>query len=290
MRGRAVMKKSKKHEEIAPSKDAADRVRHLLQQHWAGNQNQMARDVGCSQSSLSRVVRGESQPGKRLLKLIADFGVDPDWIFHGRGEPGLGKTQTEVAFALPVTQTLLAGPATEHPDRIQGQQFPVAAALYQPSRCWYELPDRAAILWHPEAHLAPRDLLLLEYDLRRFESVFEMDGKTVVAWVESQSFRQERHLEIGRLEYTSGPDEASLTLATGAPEHVRWKGVKHVRAHAVMKDRKTGQKIQLGRTTVPVVKDRQGRLHAVPDSGMQSIDYRIDRPDIVAVCVGMFRR
>ena len=139
------MKKSKRHAETAPSRDAADRVRHLLQQHWAGNQNQMARDVGCSQSSLSRVVRGESQPGKRLLKLIADFGVAADWIFHGRGEPGLGKTQAEVAFALPITQNLLAGPATEHPDRIQGQQFPVAAALYQASRCWYELPERAAI-------------------------------------------------------------------------------------------------------------------------------------------------
>ena len=150
----------------------SDRIRYLLDNFWAGNQNQMARDLGCSQSSLSRVVSGKRQAGKRLLKRITDFGVGPKWLFQGVGEPMAERPRPPagVDFRLPVVTDPLPGPPGEHRDRLPAYEFPVAPALFAASRCWYEIPEGAGILLNEDARLLARDLLLLEYDLGRFHA------------------------------------------------------------------------------------------------------------------------
>ncbi len=267
----------------------ADRIRYLLANCWAGNQNQMARDLGCSQSSLSRVVSGKLRPGKRLLKLITDFGVSPKWLFQGIGEPLAERPRPPagVDFRLPVVTYPLAGPPGEHRDRLQGHEFPVAPALFAASRCWYEIPEGTGILRNEQARLMPRDLLLLEYDLGRFHDLFEMDRRIAVAWVDSP--QGQRHLEVGVLQYSSGPDPY-LIMIVGEPDLRRWKDVQPVAARIVTKDRTSGRIIQLGSTTELVLRDRDGHIEAIGDNLRQPVSYGIGRADVVAVCVGMFRR
>jgi hypothetical protein len=134
----------------------------------------------------------------------------------------------------------------------------------------------------------PHDLLLLEYDLGRFHDLFEIDNRMAVAWVKSP--RQERHLEVGVLEYLSGPDEEILVLVVGEPDYRRWKNVKYVGARIVRKDKTSGRAVKLGTTTVPVLVGSEGNIEPISDNMRHPISYRISQTDVVAICVGMFRR
>jgi hypothetical protein len=215
-----------------------------------------------------------------------------EWLRQGRGEPLTERRResSSIDFRLPVVTSLLAGPPNEHRDRLQGQEFPVAAALFGTTRCWYEIPAGAGILRHEDTCLKPHDLVLLEYDLGRFHDLFEMDGRIAVAWVESQSLRQERHLEAGVIEYSPGPDDEDLELIVGEPDYRRWKNVKYVEARVVRKDKSTGRVIRLGTTNVPVQVNPDGHLEPLGPNARQPISYRIRRGDIVAVGLGMFRK
>jgi hypothetical protein len=237
------------------------------------------------------VVTGKLRPGKRLLKLITDFGVSPDWLLQGKGQPLVERPRPAagVDFRLPVVTSPLPGPPGEHRDRLDGHEFPVAPALYGTTRCWYELPDGAGILRHQEVRLLPHDLLLLEYDLGRFHDLFDMDNRIAVARVKSS--RQQRHIEVGVIEYSSGPDDDEcLMLVVGDPDYGRWKNVKFLEAQIVKKDKATGRIIRLGPTSVPALVDSEGHIEPLSDNLRQPICYRINQTDVVAVCVGMFRR
>jgi transcriptional regulator with XRE-family HTH domain len=285
-----MTKKPSKSRSIPPDSAEAERIRYLLEHRWGGNQNEMARAIRCSQSSLSRVVSGKLRPGKRLLNLVTDFGVSREWLTQGKGEPLAERPNPSGAtdFRLPVVTDLVPGSPAEHGDRLQGHEFPVAPALYSKSRCWYEVPEGAGILRNEEVRLMSHDLLLLEYDLGRFHDLFEMDRRIAVAWVTSS--RDVRHLEVGVLEYFIGPDEETLALVVGEPDFRRWKEVKYVGGQIVKKDRTSGRLVRLGDTTVPVLVTSEGNMERLPDNMRQPIVYRISRPDVVAVSMGMFRR
>jgi hypothetical protein len=189
-----------------------------------------------------------------------------------------------------VVRSPLPGPPSEHADLLQGHDFPVAAAMYRTTRCWYEVPANAGILRHEEVHLLPHDLLLLEYDLGRYHDLFEMDRQIAVVWVESKLLGQKRHLEVGVIEYYCGPDEDDLAMVVGEPDYRRRKDVKFVSAQIVKKNTAANRISRLGTTTVPVSVDGEGNLKPLSDNERQPITYSIQRSDIVAVCVGMFRR
>ena len=64
------------------------RLNRVLDVKFRGNQSEMARATGVSQASLSRVIRGVQEPGRRLMCAVAALpGVDDVWMFTGRGEP-----------------------------------------------------------------------------------------------------------------------------------------------------------------------------------------------------------
>ena len=288
---------AKKPRNLAPpdsQRSEVDRIRHLLENHWGGNQNEMARAIGCSQSSLSRVFSGASRPGKRVLKLIADHAeVNSEWLYHGRGEPLVDKSElrTTADLRLPVTSHLLPGPPTDHPDRFDGTEFPVAATLYRPTRCWYEVPGNAAVLRNKEACLQFCDLLLLDYDTRQFDNLFEVNGKIAVAWVESRVRREDRRLELGILEYYCEVDDEMLLLVTGEPPYTPPKNLKRLRCRITTKDTATSEDVVVGTPELPVLVDRGGRPKQVADVTNEPVSYRIYHPsDLVAVCVGMFRQ
>jgi hypothetical protein len=252
----------------------------------------MARAVVCSQSSLSRVLSGAVQPGKRLLRLIADHpDVNSEWLYHGRGEPLVAKVELPppADLRLPVTRNLLPGPPGNYLDRLDGNEFPVAAALYRPSRCWYEVPGNAAVLKNKDARLQFCDLLLLDYDACQFDNLFEISGRIAVAWVEPGRPGDKRRLELGILEYYCEPDDQMLLLVTGEPPYARPKNVKYLDCQIITKDETTGKNIVVGTTRLPVFVDRSGRPKEA-DLANEPTSYRIYPSDIVAVCVGMFRR
>lgn len=277
----------------APS-DMAGRIAHLLAVGWGGNQNEMARDIRCSQSSLSRVIHREVQPGARLLKLIGDHPrVNQQWLQGGEGEPLLVPTEApppQSVHELPVCQTLLPGKPGDHHDRLAGHNYPVAATLFRPSRCWLEVTASAGILRNEQAHLAEGDLLLLEYDLDGFTSLSDLGRRIAVAWVKTAGIHEQRHLEVGILEYYFGPDEQSLELVVGEPDFRRWRDVKYLPASITVNDEKAGRTIVVGTTTAPVLVNGQGTLQEIPENAQHPVSYRINHEDIVAVCVGMFRR
>ncbi len=52
------------------------------------SQTEFGQKVGLERTSLSNYERGVDQPGKGRLYLIAEkFGVNPEWLINGTGEP-----------------------------------------------------------------------------------------------------------------------------------------------------------------------------------------------------------
>ena len=78
------MKKKAKHR--GASDDAVERIRYVLRHYWGDSQSAMARELGCSQTAIWKVVSGRANPGKRLLSLISGHaGVSPQWLSYGEG-------------------------------------------------------------------------------------------------------------------------------------------------------------------------------------------------------------
>ena len=271
----------------------ADRIRYLLKYQWADNQNEMARAIGCSQATISRAVRDEIQPGKRLLRLIAAHpAVNAEWLYRGRGKPLVPEEKQGASqdVRLPLVTALAANFPNELRPNPEGTDFPVAHALHAPSRCWYRLSDGATILRHTDVALLPNDLLLLDYDISRFSTLFELSGRIAVAWVHPALKGADQQLEIGVLDYCKDPDGESLELVTGEPNPARWKGVKLVEARLTYKDKSTGKDVDFGSQTVPAWVDSKGMVKPISANELQRESYSIQHSDLVAVCVGMFRQ
>ncbi len=66
----------------------AGRIGYLLQHVWFGNQSEMARDLGCSQSLISKVVAGERSPGHKLMQALTEHPtINKGWLIAGEGPP-----------------------------------------------------------------------------------------------------------------------------------------------------------------------------------------------------------
>ena len=115
-----------------------DRVRHLLELRWGGNQTEMAREIGCSQSTLSQVAHGK-EPGKRLTTMIASHqDVNQTWLLHGDGEPLVanGNSATFSPFRIPIVTHPLDG----IPNQDAVSALYDAPAEYRKDTCyWLEL-------------------------------------------------------------------------------------------------------------------------------------------------------
>jgi hypothetical protein len=69
------------------SVDVGKRIAWIAEEVFHGNEAEMARILGCSQSTLSRIVRGEAKAGPKIVRLlITKAAIDPKWLRFGRGE------------------------------------------------------------------------------------------------------------------------------------------------------------------------------------------------------------
>ena len=61
------------------------------------SQAEMAEALGIASNYYSRLERGENAPKKTLALLFCrEFGVNPDWLLHGKGEMNVGPAERVV--------------------------------------------------------------------------------------------------------------------------------------------------------------------------------------------------
>lgn len=138
-----------------------ERVRWLLLNYWNKNRSAMARDLGCSHTSIYKIVHRDWEPGPRILAALkAHPRLNPTWILTGEGEPLVAEKSTGHKV-LPIADQLLPGAPEDHADRLTPGYFPVAEPQYRPTRYWYRVGRGAAILETHEPVVAG-DLLLME--------------------------------------------------------------------------------------------------------------------------------
>lgn len=134
---------------------ASDRFRYVLRARYANSQSAMARELGCSQSYLSRVVRGEKAPAAKLLNALANLPqIHKHWALTGEGDP----FAVDRMNALPVVSELLPGPAEEHPHFLTGSYECVAPHLARDSAYILKVAVPFA------SHVLPGDRVVLDAD------------------------------------------------------------------------------------------------------------------------------
>jgi hypothetical protein len=146
---------------------AGGRIRFLLDARWRGQQREMARAVGVAQPSLSRVVNGVQEPGRRLLaKIAAHPEVSDTWVYTGRGSPFVapGQLQPSAGPALPLSPTILPGPPEACLHMLTGAHFPVSTFDFRVSRYWLKVAEGDPITRDDAWKVLAGDLLLVESD------------------------------------------------------------------------------------------------------------------------------
>jgi len=273
-----------------------ERIRWLLQAYWESSQSKMARELDCSQATISKVLSGDARPGARLISLICRHAaVSEEWLRSGSGKPPSERRLTSVTTAstLPITRVLLPGPPDAYPDKLEGEEFPIAATMYRPTRCWLDLQHDAAILVadDPRLVLQPHDLLLLDYAIAEHQERLTSTDEIVAAWVTRDTGKEpSRRLAIGVLKHYSTDDENPMWLETGRPIYRSLRNTKHVQANLSARDPVTGRTVKLGVRTVPALVTPEGRVEAISEHQFDSESFPIQPDDIVAVCIGIFRR
>lgn len=108
----------------------SERFGYVLRAKFANSQSAMSRKLGCSQSYLSRVVRGEAQPAAKLLNALAALPhINRHWALTGEGDPFVA----DRTYSVPVASELLPGPPGDHPEFLTGTYESVAPHLARDS-------------------------------------------------------------------------------------------------------------------------------------------------------------
>lgn len=149
---------------IAKLSPAASRLCQVLEVLYSGNCSKMAEAVDCSPSLLSRIAKGEREPGRNLLEKIGGLPkVNPAWILSGTGEPFLESKVRDgiVGSVLPIARVLFDGEPLANEPCLSGEFAPVAATVCKPTRYWLRI-EHAATSQLEELRLHSGDMLLME--------------------------------------------------------------------------------------------------------------------------------
>ena len=139
-----------KHVSRSESSRRRQRVAWLLNRIWAGSQSAMARDVGISQSTVSRVVSNQLDLSPRFLRLLAkDPRVNAAWIHEGVGQPLQESTADD--STLPIFNRLLSAAELTSAAVPSAERQPVASELCLPARYFLRLNGSDAVV-QPSAH------------------------------------------------------------------------------------------------------------------------------------------
>lgn len=151
----------------------ARRVQRLLKLLFADvQQREASRQIGVTQSLLSRTLSEEREPSKTLLEKLASFpGVNPRWLLDGVGEPLLSDCTT-----LPVVTRLPKTAEAMWQETVSGDEtYRISENQFSETRYWCRLTKTTVKSWGDwgQRHLRPKDgdYLLLETDPKQIESL-----------------------------------------------------------------------------------------------------------------------
>jgi transcriptional regulator with XRE-family HTH domain len=200
-RDRSAQNQTRPEEWDSPGK----RVIWVLNNKFMGNRSTMARRLGFSPSTLSRVVSGEKPPGRRLLTAIVEqLRVDSKWLLTGEGEPLVKSIEFGgLGGVAPVSNRLLPGAPQDHRELLTPDSFDPLMVL-GPSQYWYRLTRRDPIVKGSGRGFQSGDLILLETDPNRFpesSSILELLC-VITLMVDGQSIQR-----LAALTYHAGSSE-----------------------------------------------------------------------------------
>jgi hypothetical protein len=148
-----------KPEELVRRRGESERVRFILNTCCGGNQSLLAERLPASQSLISKVVRGEQMPGRKLMEKLARLpGINPAWVLEGVGEPLLPPRKG----TLPIALGVLPGWPEHYPHMLTGGRHTVAEADEGESRYWLRVQEHWPLVQVTAWGILPGDLLLMD--------------------------------------------------------------------------------------------------------------------------------
>lgn len=145
----------------------AERFLLLMELLAGGSQRSFASMVGCSQAAISKIARGQHQPGKQLMqRVLALPNVNGDWLTTGSGEPLLAPPPDH-RQQVPVAVTLLPGPLADHRDLLTGRT--VRSGLCRNGVYAVEAKECAPAAHDPDERIRHDDLLLVDAEPARWQ-------------------------------------------------------------------------------------------------------------------------
>ncbi len=157
--------------------DVCARVKWVIDARFRGSQTALAKKLECSQSLLSRFVRGVQSPGRKLLDAILqqDPMINRRWLVEGVGAP-LKKAEDSIEGVLiPVASQLLKKPPKKCPELLTEEFIRVYSKASFESLYWWRVAG-AARLGVRGFGIQDGDLLLIETNHKLMppdESLFE---------------------------------------------------------------------------------------------------------------------
>ena len=145
------------------------RVLWLLDHHYRGSQREMSRDLGLPQPTISRIVRGLQEPGRRVMETIAaNPKFNKVWLFSGEGKPTSAAGQDPAPARddrmLPITEEILPGKRSGLTRPPGGTYFPVTSEHFGEERYWLQYSAAIECSGGANGAILPGDLLLMESD------------------------------------------------------------------------------------------------------------------------------
>ena len=155
----------RKRQDREPSPDIppiCQRMSWLLTHVWGNNMTRMARDLGVSQTAVSRVLGGQVPSGKMLEFLIVTAGVNLRWLLTGQGQETLGRVGAVGGAFWPVVANLLPGQPSEHPELLSHLTLPAASPFVLESAYWHQVTAGMPVASDRVIGATAGDYLLLE--------------------------------------------------------------------------------------------------------------------------------
>jgi hypothetical protein len=186
------MGRKRQSRELPPDAPAiCRRIDWLLRAIWANNMTRMAKDLGVSQTALSRVLAGQMPSGKMLEGLAARADLNTRWLLAGQGAEMLGPGRSPGSVLCPLATALLPGDPAARPELLAGLTLPVASPHLLGAPYWFEVKggDPVTKDWpgSPREKIAEGDYLLIETSSRWTERPEAYLGRLVVLCAEGRA-------------------------------------------------------------------------------------------------------